>query len=96
MMRALERRLATVEQRLTPPRADPQVIRIRGGLHGGDPMHATAGGMCWECAPGESFADFKARVVAAAIAAGERFIVVRGLSPDDERSSVIPIGADGS
>jgi hypothetical protein len=50
--------------------------------------------MCGECAPGESFADFKARVVAAAMAAGERFIVVRGLSLDNERSSVMSIGAD--
>ena len=41
MTRDLERRLAIVEQRLTPPRADPQVILIRGGLHRGDPMHAT-------------------------------------------------------
>jgi hypothetical protein len=57
-------------------------------------MHATAGGMCWECASGESFADFKARVVAAAMVAGERFIVVRGLSLDNERSSVMSIGAD--
>jgi hypothetical protein len=94
MTRALERRLTIVEQRLTPPRADPQVILIRGGLHGGDPMHATAGSRCWECAPGESFADFKARAVAAAMAAGERFVVVRGLPFDDERSSVMPICAD--
>ena len=80
MTSALERRLATVERRLTPPRAEPQVILIRGGLHGGDPTHASAGDMQWECAPGESFADFKARAVAAAKAADERFIVVGGLS----------------
>ena len=83
MTRALERRLAIVEQQLTPPRADPQVILIRGCLHGGDPMHATVGGRCLECAPGKSFADFKARAVAAAMAAGERFVVVRGLSLDN-------------
>jgi hypothetical protein len=36
--------------------------------------------------PSESFADFRARALAAAKAAAERFIVVGGLPLDDERS----------
>ena len=79
MNRAIERRLAAAEQRLMPTQATPQVIIVRGGLHAGDLTFATAGSLRWERAPGESFAGLKARAVDEAAAAGERFVVIRGL-----------------
>lgn len=81
MKRAIERRLAALERRLMPPRAAPQVIIISGGPCRGDPTFATAGGLQWERAPAESFADFQTRATAAATAAGERFVIIGGLPP---------------
>ena len=78
-MKSIARRLVAIERRLAPPSAVPQVIIISGGAHGGEPTHATAGDMTWERAPVESFADFQARAVAAATAAGERFVVIGGI-----------------
>jgi hypothetical protein len=77
MTKAIERRLAAAERRLMPRRAAPQVIIICGGFQDGHPTFATVGSVRWERAPAESFADFKARAVAAA--AGERFVVIGGL-----------------
>ena len=78
MTRALERRLAAVERRLAPSSVEPMVIVVSGGLQSGDPTHATVGGVELVCGPSESFADFRARVVAAAKAAGERHVVIGG------------------
>jgi hypothetical protein len=79
MNKAIERRLVAAEQQLTPPRAMPQVILIRGGLHGDDPTFATAGDLRRERAPNESFVAFRARAVTAATTADEPFIVFGGL-----------------
>jgi hypothetical protein len=73
------------KQRATPEAIPPRGFMsyiFAGGLHCGDPTHATAGDLRWDCAPGELFADFKARAVAAAKAAGERFIIVGALPLD--------------
>ena len=61
--------------------SDPDVIVIRGGLHGGDPTHAAAGAHVWERGEGEAFTAFQARAVAAAADAGEAFVTLGGL-PD--------------
>jgi hypothetical protein len=79
MNSAIERRLVAAEQRLMPTQATPQVIIVRRGLHAGDLTFATAGSLRWKRAPGESFAGLKARAVDEAAAAGERFVVIRGL-----------------
>lgn len=79
MNRAIERRLAAAEQRLMPTQATPQVIIVRGGVHARDPTFAAAGGLRWGRRPGELFADFQARAVNEAAAAGECFVVIGGL-----------------
>lgn len=89
-MKSIARRLAAIERCLAPPSAAPQVIIISGGPHGGEPTHASAGDMTWERAPGESFADFQARAVAGATAAGERLVVIGGLPLRD----LLPLDGD--
>jgi hypothetical protein len=86
--RAIERRLIAAERRLNPPVPEvSEIFIIRliitpGGLpkSDDDPTFATAGEMRWERAPAETFAAFRERAVAAATAAGERRIVIGGLS----------------
>jgi hypothetical protein len=80
-MRGLLRRLAAVETRLRPPSPHPQAIILRGGLHNGDPTFATSGGLRWERAAAEHFAEFCARAKAEAAAEGSAFVVFGGL-PD--------------
>jgi hypothetical protein len=78
--RAIERRLAAAERRLNPPVPRIEEVVILGGLPGSDddPTFAAAGGMRWERAPAESFAEFRARTRAAAEAAGVAFILFGG------------------
>jgi hypothetical protein len=61
------------------PSVHPLVVVVLGGLDDGEPVFATAGDLRWERAPGELFAHFRARAVAAAAAAGECYVVVGGL-----------------
>jgi hypothetical protein len=90
--RAIERRLIAAERRLNPPVPAVQeifIIReiiIPGGLPGSDddPTFATAGEIRWKRAPAETLAAFRERAVAAATAAGERRIVIGGLSDNDD------------
>jgi hypothetical protein len=81
--RAMERRLVAVERRLVVS-AVHEIFIIREIITPGgsddDPTVATAGAMRWERAPAETSAAFSERAVAAATAAGERRIVIGGLS----------------
>lgn len=103
MSRALERRLIVAERRLNPPvPAGGEFVIIReiitpGGLPGSDddPTFATAGEMRWERAPAETLAAFRARAVAAATAAGERRIVIGGLSDNDPLDDAPPESCNG-
>ena len=81
MSKEIERRLAAAERRLKRGRTELEVIVIRGGLDGGDPTFFNAAGARSERASDESFAAFKARVVAEAVAAGQKFVIIGGL-PD--------------
>jgi hypothetical protein len=87
MNSALERRLVAVERLLMPTSARPLVVIVRGGSRSGNPTFAIARGLRWERAPGESFADFKSRAVDEAAAAGECFVVIRGLPGQQLRPS---------
>jgi hypothetical protein len=82
MRKAIERRLAAVERRLSRGRADLEVIVIRGGLHDGDPTFSTIGDVQMDRAPDESLAAFEARVVAEATAIGQEIVTMGGL-PDN-------------
>ena len=88
-MKSIERRLAAVEQRLMPSRVGPLVMIFEGGL-GCEPTFATAGNLRWERAPDESLGGFKARVVAAGTAAGERFIFIGGVAREFPGSRAAP------
>jgi hypothetical protein len=94
MNKAIERRLAAAERRLKPPA--PQVFEIRGGFTtcdpSGDPTFATVGSAHLDRAPDESFANFKARAIAAAAAARERFVIIGGLAGFLSRGSRSPTG----
>ena len=92
MSRAIERRLIAAERRLNPPVPRIKEVVIFGGLPGSDddPTFATAGGIRWERAPAETLAAFRARAVAAATAAGERHIVIGGLSDNDPLDDAPP------
>jgi hypothetical protein len=80
MNKTLERRLTAAERRLNPPVPRIKEIVILGGLPGSDdPTFATAGDLRWERAPAETLPAFRARAMAAATAAGERYIVIGGL-----------------
>ena len=79
MTSRLERRVAAIERRMVA-HLEIMEIAVRGGLPGSDddPTFATAGGIRWERAPAETLAAFRERAVAAATAAGERYIVIGG------------------
>ena len=79
-MRGLERRLATLEAGRKAPKL--LVIHVQGGL-GGEPQHASAGGMEWQRGPGESMEAFKARAVAGGKEAGATMLVLGGLPPEE-------------
>jgi hypothetical protein len=78
-MKSIARRLAAIERRLAPSSAEPLVIVVSGGLPGVGPKHANVAGVELECGPSESFANFEARVVAAAKAARYDVVVIGGL-----------------
>ena len=79
-MRGLERRLATLEAGRKAP--ELVVIHVQGGL-GGEPRHASAGGIEWHRRPGEGMEAFKARAVAGGKQAGARILVLGGLPPEE-------------
>jgi hypothetical protein len=79
-MRGLERRLATLEAGRKAP--ELVVIHIQGGL-GGEPQHASGGGMEWHRGSGEGMEAFKARAVAGGKQAGATMLVLGGL-PNEE------------
>jgi hypothetical protein len=79
MSKAFERRIVAVERRLLPSKFVPRLIIVRGGLPDSGPTHATVGGHQMEC-------RFHERVLSAATAAGEPFVVVGGL-PTEPRYS---------
>jgi hypothetical protein len=78
--RDLARRLTRLEEVMWPPTSWPMVIRINGGLPGGD-AHASAGPLHFSREPGESQDVFESRVIAAAAEAGYSFTVFGGLPP---------------
>jgi hypothetical protein len=78
MSSALERRLSAVERRVMPSRGEPLVITVRGGFAGSGPTFAGAD----QRAKGESFTNFRKRVVARAAAEGRPLVVIGGLPID--------------
>jgi hypothetical protein len=80
MSRAIERRLAAAERRLTQTQVGLRVIAISGGLPG--PIrYAQGGGRIWKRANDETFEAFEARVTADAKAAHLKQVVIGGLPP---------------
>ena len=77
MSKAIRHRLDDAERRLKSERS-LQVIIVRGGLPG-DPTFATVGAEQLDRATDESFSAFEARVVAAAIRAGQELLIIGGL-----------------
>lgn len=75
-MRGLERRLATLEAGNKAPKL--LVIHVQGGL-GGEPQHASGGGMEWHRGSGEGIEAFKARTVVGGKQAGATVLVLGGL-----------------
>jgi hypothetical protein len=67
-MNRLERRIAALERIGTG--AAPQLIRMLGGLHGGDPTHGTVDNQALLRATDETLAAFETRALVAAKAAG--------------------------
>jgi hypothetical protein len=82
-MRGLERRLATLEAGRKAP--ELVVIHVQGGL-GGEPQHASGGGMEWHRGSGERMEAFKARAVADGKEAGAAVLILGGL-PNGEWQS---------
>jgi hypothetical protein len=80
--RDLARRLTRLEEVMRPTAPWTTVIRINGGLRGGD-AHASAGPLCFSREQGESQDTFESRVIAVAEEAGYSFIVFGGLPPLD-------------
>lgn len=80
MNKSFERRLASAERRVSRPgmTSSNQVI-IMGGF--GTMGSASAGGHTWKRAPFETLKEFSARISAAAKAAGEMIVVIRGWPP---------------
>lgn len=80
MSKSIARKLAALEQQLNALVPALLEITVRGGLPGSDdPLFAGAGEMRWQRAPDETFVAFRERAVRAAMAAGERFIIIGGL-----------------
>jgi hypothetical protein len=79
MSKAIERRLAAAERRLTPVRAELEIIRVLGGFDGGSPTVASVADVQLVRGTTESYAAFSARVEAAATASGETIVVIAGL-----------------
>ena len=92
MSRAIERRLIAAERRLNPPVPAVQEIFIIREIVSSrdDPTFATAGEMRWERAPAETLAAFRERAEAEATAAGERRIIIGGLSGNDPLDDAPP------
>jgi hypothetical protein len=82
--RNLLNRLTAAERRLTPAGFSIQEFIISGGLTPGVALISTVGGHRFKGEPGETLEAFRARVVAAAHMAGERFVVIGGLPDDDD------------
>ena len=80
-MTSHRRRIAALERRLAPANPEPTLIRITGGLPDSEPMGATVGGQQLEREADETLRAFEARVLDAAKAAGQQFVIVGGL-PD--------------
>jgi hypothetical protein len=74
-------RIAALERRRAPANAMPTLIRITGGLPDADPMRTTVGDEELEREADETLRAFEARVLAAARAVGQRFVIIGGL-PD--------------
>jgi hypothetical protein len=91
MTSRFERRVAAIERRMVAHLEIMEIV-VRGGLPGSDddPTFATAGGIRWERAPAETLAAFRERAVAAATAAGERYIVIGGLPDNDPLDDAPP------
>ena len=77
MSKAIKRRLDDAERRLKSERG-LQVVIVRGGLPG-DPTFAAVGAEQLDRATDESFSAFEARVVAAAIRADQKLVIIGGL-----------------
>jgi hypothetical protein len=84
MKKNLLDRLTAAERRLMPPISSIQEIIIGGGLAPGVALISTVGGRRFKGQPGETLETFRARVVAAAHTAGERFVVIGGFPDDDD------------
>ena len=80
MTSALERRLAAVERRVMPSSRKPLVIIFRGGIESGDQARAVVGGQQLERERDETFEAFQARAAAAAVRAGEPYVLMGGLT----------------
>jgi hypothetical protein len=79
MNRAIERRIVKLERRLARPSDDVTVFIITGGVCSEGGTTAGAGGSNWTQGPDETFAAFKARVLAEATSAGQHHIIIGGL-----------------
>jgi hypothetical protein len=73
----LKDRIATLEQRHTPP--NPEIILITGGLGAFDDTRAEVGADRMHRDTAEPFPAFKARAFAQAKATGAGFVIIGGL-----------------
>jgi hypothetical protein len=83
----LSDRLSRLEELMDCPRygggggGGPLVIKIRGGLPGGQGMHASIGPLAIEREPHETLDDFESRVIDIAIEMHAPVVVFSGLPP---------------
>jgi len=78
-LRSIEHRLDALAARFAP--RTPMVVRLRGGPHGREPLHAVAGERRWNLQDDESVAAFRERVIKLAVLAGAPVVVIAGCEP---------------
>lgn len=81
----LRDRIERIEALIDRPRfgdggsSGPTAIRIRGGLDGVEPRHATVGGLTITCEPGETEDAFEERAIQRAISENAPFVIFSGM-----------------